>query len=161
MTILDLFCGAGGASRGYADAGHRVYGVDLHPQKNYLASGAADFLHADALEVLRRPWISRVDFIHASPPCQRNSRMSNCRPGLAATYPDLVPEVRELLIATRLPYVIEQPQGGAVLIRPVTLCGWQFGYETYRHRWFEAGGGLVLDAPPARPEPPASPRACG
>ena len=30
--LLDLFCGEGGAAMGYAQAGFRVIGVDLHPQ---------------------------------------------------------------------------------------------------------------------------------
>ena len=162
MIILDGCCGAGGATRGYVDAGHQVYGVDLHPQPNCMKSGAAGFLQADILQVLAWPWIADVDFIHVSPPCQRHSKMSNCRPGLAAAYPELVPQVRELLIATGKPYVIEQPEHGARLINPVTLCGWMFGYETYRHRCFEAGGGLVLDAPPAPPaDAPGIRRSCG
>jgi DNA (cytosine-5)-methyltransferase 1 len=101
-------------------------------------------------------------FIHVSPPCQRHSKMTNCRPGLAATCPDLVPQVRELLIATGKPYVIEQPERGARLIDPVTLCGWMFGYETYRHRCFEASGGFTLVTPPAPPEGmPGRRTACG
>ena len=162
MIVLDGCCGAGGASRGYVDVGHVVCGADIAPQPNYLKSGATDFLQADILDVLLQPRIARVDFIHVSPPCQRQSKMSNCRPGLAATYPDLVPEVREMLVASGKPYVIEQPEHGATLIDPVTLCGWIFGYETYRHRCFEAGGGFALAAPPAPPEGmPGRRMACG
>jgi DNA (cytosine-5)-methyltransferase 1 len=162
MVVLDLFCGGGGASAGYVQAGHQVWGIDIAPQPNYLKSGAAGFLRADVLEVLRAPWISKVGFIHASPPCQRDSKMTNCRPGLAATAPDLVAEVRRLLIATGKPYILEQPEHGTPLINPVILCGWMFGYETYRHRCFEAGNGLVLPAPPAPPEgTPGRRRSCG
>jgi DNA (cytosine-5)-methyltransferase 1 len=152
VKILDGCCGAGGASRGYVDAGHEVWGTDIAPQPNYLrGSGAAGFLRADILDVLREPWISNVDFIHVSPPCQRGSRMTSCRPGLAAAYPDLVGEIRELLIATGKAFVIEQPEHGTPLRDPVTLCGWMFGYETYRHRCFEAGGGFTLAEPPRPP----------
>jgi DNA (cytosine-5)-methyltransferase 1 len=162
MIVLDGCCGAGGATRGYVDAGHQVYGTDIAPQQNYLRSGTVGFLQADIFDVLRQPWIADMNFIHVSPPCQRHSRMSNCRPGLAATYPDLVPAVRELLLAIGKPYVIEQPEHGAPLIDPVMLCGWMFGYETYRHRCFEAGGGFTLARPPALPEEtPGQRMACG
>jgi DNA (cytosine-5)-methyltransferase 1 len=162
VRILDCCSGAGGAAAGYVQAGHEVWGVDITPQPNYLKSGAAGFLRGDILAVLQAPWISRLDFLHCSPPCQRHSKMSNCRPGLAGSYPDLVPEVRELLIAADKPYVIEQPEHGTPLRDPVTLCGWMFGYETYRHRCFEAGGGLTLARPPAPPEGmPGRRMACG
>jgi DNA (cytosine-5)-methyltransferase 1 len=161
MIVADLCCGAGGATRGYVDVGHEVWGIDIAPQPNYQKSGAADFRQADILRVLREPWIAGVDFIHVSPPCQRYSKMTNCRPRLAATYPDLVPPVRELLIATGKPYVIEQPEHGARLIDPVTLCGWMFGYETCRHRCFEAGGGFTLATPPPPEGTPGRRMACG
>jgi DNA (cytosine-5)-methyltransferase 1 len=160
VIILDGCCGAGGAARGFVQAGHTVWGIDVAPQPNYMKSGAAGFLQADILEALASPWIRNVDLVHCSPPCQRHSKMTNCRPGLAQTYPDLVPQVRKLLLDTGLPYVIEQPEGGAMLIDPVTLCGWQFGYETYRHRRFETGGGFSFTAPEP-PAPPSNPRACG
>lgn len=162
MKVLDGCCCAGGATRGYVNAGHFVWGVDTSPHPNYLKSGAEGFIHDDILNVLAdREFLSNWDFIHISPPCQRGSKMTNCRPGLAETYPDLVAPARELLIASGKPYVIEQPEHGLPLIDPVTLCGWQFGYETYRHRGFEAGGGFVLAKPPQPPEPPRRPRSCG
>lgn len=46
--LLDLYCGAGGAARGYMDAGFRVIGVDIEDQPNYCGD---DFIHMDARAV--------------------------------------------------------------------------------------------------------------
>lgn len=133
--LLDLFCGAGGAAMGYHRAGFDVVGVDINPQPNY----PFRFIQDDALEVLRR-WdtLYRLpQVVHASPPCQRFSAMSNCREGLADEYPDLVDATRRLATWTGLPYVIENVPGSP-LNNPVMLCGTMFGYELYRHRLFES-----------------------
>lgn len=144
--MLDLFCGAGGAGVGYHRAGFDVVGVDLHPQKNYPLM----FVQDDALGYLER-LIGRgvrsgraFNAIHASPPCQRYSAMSKCRPEIAEKYPDLVDPIRELLIQTGLPYVIENVPGSP-LRNPITLCGQMFGLELYRHRLFESN--IPLAAP--------------
>jgi DNA (cytosine-5)-methyltransferase 1 len=160
--ILDGCCCAGGAARGYVNAGHEVHGVDLYPQPNYLRSGAASFTQADILEVLAdRAYLASFDFAHVSPPCQRHSRISTCRPGLAGRYPALIPPARRLLIASGLPYVIENVEG-APLFAPVTLCAGMFGRELYRHRLFESGGWFTLATPPGPPEGMPGPRReCG
>jgi DNA (cytosine-5)-methyltransferase 1 len=151
--LLDLFCGAGGAGTGYHRAGFDVVGVDIAPQKNY----PFEFIQADVLEYMQPgpawAWIERFDFegfdaILASPPCQRHSRMSNCRPGLAAEYDDLISETRERLKQTGLPYVIENVPG-APLRADVTLCGQMFGLPLYRHRLFESNVPLVEPTHPA------------
>jgi DNA (cytosine-5)-methyltransferase 1 len=145
--LLDLCSGAGGAAVGYDAAGFDVVGVDLHPQPRY----PFKFFQADALnvfdELIRHPEIE-FDAIHASPPCQPDSAMSSCRPGLAETYERLIVPLREALQATGLPYVIENVVGAA-LVEPAMLCGRMFGRDLYRHRLFETN----FDLPqPEHPE---------
>jgi DNA (cytosine-5)-methyltransferase 1 len=129
--LLDLFCGAGGAAMGYHRAGFDVVGVDIAPQPNY----PFEFHQRDALEFTEH-WAD-FDAIHASPPCQHHSKMSQCRPGLAATYLDLIPATRSLLDVIGLPYVIENVPGSTV--RPdLILCGFMLTLPLYRHRLFES-----------------------
>lgn len=151
--IFDGCCGEGGAASGYADSGAEVIGADINPKcrDGYLRSGAAEFICADVLEVLRdRGFMSRFTFAHYSPPCQHFSRMCRCRPDLRRKYPDLITPGRPLLQRLGLPFVIENVTGARDWLRdPVTVCMWMFGRETYRHRLFEAGGGFSVAAPPA------------
>jgi len=132
---------------GYHQAGFDVLGIDSVFQPrfpfDFIQRDALDFLH----EGLRSPVWNMVDAIHASPPCQRHSRMSNCRPGLADGYPALIEQTREVLERTGLPYVIENVEG-APLREPVTLCAWSFGRDLYRHRLFETN--WPLRQPPHR-----------
>lgn len=133
--ILDLFCGAGGAAMGYHRAGFDVVGVDIAPQPHY----PFEFHQADAMTFS----LDGFDAIHASPPCQHASAMTKCRPGLAATYPNLIPATRERLATTGLPYVIENVVGAA-LVNPLLLCGSMFGLDLHRHRLFESNVPLPL-----------------
>ncbi len=140
--LLDLFCGAGGAGMGYHQAGFRVIGVDCEPMPNY----PFEFYRGDALFVAsfvasrgRLPESMGghvIEAVHASPPCQRYSAMSKCRPEIAEKYPDLVPGTRRHLTRGGLPWVIENVPG-APLRNDLELCGTQFGLELYRHRIFE------------------------
>lgn len=139
--LLDLYSGAGGCAVGYHRAGFEVIGVDIEDHPDY----PFEFHQADALDVLRTWDLSGFDAIHASPPCQAYSAMSNCRPGLAEEYPDLVEPTRDALEATGLPWVIENVEGspvasGAALFghSGVELCGRMFGLLLYRHRRFES-----------------------
>jgi DNA (cytosine-5)-methyltransferase 1 len=140
---LDAYCGAGGISRGLQEAGFHVTGVDNREQPNYTGDA---FIEADALDVLADcGFLGGFDLVCASPPCQRKSRMSNCRPGLAATYPDLIPPTRRLLEAWGGPWVIENVDGAGLPGQDdlfgnlgLMLCGFMFGLRLYRHRFFEA-----------------------
>lgn len=150
-VLLDGCCGAGGAAHGYRNAGFSVWGVDINPrlERDYLASGAEKFICADIRDVLADSSFTRnVNFVHVSPPCQYYSQMSRCRPGLAASYPDLIGPVRELLLAVGRPFIIENVTGARRWLHdPVTLCGVMFSRPVYRHRLFEPGNGLALTAP--------------
>jgi DNA (cytosine-5)-methyltransferase 1 len=152
--ILDLFCKAGGAGKGYADAGFEVVGVDIEPQPRY----PFEFHHADALEVLRilvagGTWqgytLDDFDAIHASPPCQAFSTLRHRTDG---DYPDLIAATREHLRASGRPYVIENVVG-APLVNPLLLCGSSFGLgvdgrQLRRHRQFESN--VPMMAPPCQ-----------
>ncbi len=136
MKLLDLFCGTGGASMGYCQAGFsEIIGVDLNPQPNY----PFNFVQADAIAFLKR-YGKGFDFIHASPPCQRFSIITPRKH--RKKHKDLIVPVRSLLKATGKPYVIENVVG-ADLVNPTMLCGTMFGLKVYRHRLFESSFSLL------------------
>lgn len=173
--LLDLFCGAGGASMGYHRAGFEVIGVDINPQPHY----PFEFHQVDALSL--DPWEDLGDYsaVHASPPCQLYSTQ---RTGVTGEFQKLIPQVRALLEASGLPYVIENVVGArSELINPIMLCGTTLGCvddtgELHRHRLFESNlslaplgcdhqrdrralgvyGHLAVADRPNRPSPPAA-----
>ncbi|WP_314242663.1 DNA methylase [Streptomyces sp. DSM 40907] len=141
--LLDLFCCAGGAGKGYKRAGFVVDGVDIRPRPNY----PFPFIQGDALtvlaELIESGEVRRYTAVHASPPCQKRCALTvgtNRARGWGGTHVDLVAPTRELLDASGLPYVIEQPDGQADVRKDITLCGEQFGLGVIRHRNFELGG---------------------
>jgi DNA (cytosine-5)-methyltransferase 1 len=134
--LLDLFCGVGGASVGYHQAGFEVFGVDLKHGKRYPYT----YLRADVLDVLRdEEYLQQFDVIHASPPCQTHSITKHLRnaQGKSTSKVDLIPETRAALIASGKPYIIENVIGSP-LIDPIMLCGSAFGLKVRRHRIFES-----------------------
>lgn len=132
MRVLDLFCGVGGASRGYAEAGFEVIGVDINPQPDY----PYEFIQADVLEATRFTFLG-FDLIHASSPCQFDAAISKgTNKHLRHRYADLYEPTRALLEASGKPYVIETPRARKDLV----LCGEMFGLRVIRHRNFELGG---------------------
>jgi DNA (cytosine-5)-methyltransferase 1 len=136
LTALDLFCGGGGSGLGLMRAGFdRVIGVDVSDHERSYSSWGGEFHRMGWEEGLAR-FAIEADLIWASPPCHRYSRMTKCIPGLADTKPDLVGPVREALRGSGAPWIIENVDG-APLRHAIMLCCWSFGYETYRHRYFE------------------------
>jgi DNA (cytosine-5)-methyltransferase 1 len=152
--LLDLFCGAGGAAVGYHRAGFEVVGVDIRPQPRY----PFEFEQHDALSYMdwfcgdeASPGLDcctghrKFDAIHASPPCQFGSTVTNRnRRKSKIEHPNLVPPTRELLQASGLPYVIENVEGVRKhLLQPTRICGSAFRDDLHRHRYFETNWPLM------------------
>lgn len=136
--LLDLFCKAGGCTKGYQRAGFHVTGVDIDPQPRYCGDA---FVQSDALEYVARHG-HEFDAISASPPCQGYSRMRHVT---GREYPLMIEDVRDALRAISKPYVIENVED-APLIDDILLCGTMFGLKTFRHRKFETS--FFMMAPP-------------
>ena len=167
MRMLDLFCGAGGAAKGYHDSGiTSIDGVDLEPQKNY----PYNFIQAEALAYCEKH-AAEYDVIHASPPCQGYTIMHNL-PWLAGReYPRLIKPLRELLKTTGKHWIIENVMGAKYqknleriserLGEDITdhrmegnwLCGMMFSKPFYRHRMFETSFEWLMPSHPKHPKP--------
>lgn len=136
LRLLDLFCGAGGVTRGYQQAGFHVTGVDCQSQPRYVGDA---FVQVDALAYVAEHG-QAFDVIHASPPCQAYSVLKHFT---TREHPQLIEATRDALKATGKPWVIENVMG-APLRWPLLLCGSMFalrtpcGAELRRHRLFES-----------------------
>lgn len=138
-VLLDLFCCAGGAGKGYADAGFQVIGVDIDPQLNYPFT----FFQGDAIEFARQ-YGHLFDALHASPPCQKFSKTRTLHNN---EHPDLIEPTREVFLDLGGVWVIENVVG-APLVDPIKLSGQHFGMvaldvdgvplKLVRHRLFES-----------------------
>ncbi len=118
---------------GYHRAGFDVVGVDINPQPNY----PFEFHQADALEFARE-YGREFDVIHASPPCQAGCTLT-AGTNRGRNYPQLIPDTRAILAATRRPTIIENV-AGAPIRKDLMLCGEMFGLGVLRHRFFELSG---------------------
>lgn len=147
--LLDLFCCQGGAATGYHRAGFDVLGVDIEPQPNY----PFRFIQADALKVLDGWDLSRFAAIHASPPCQFKTQMSNRyrgKGGVTDQHPDLLTPALERLRKLSMPWVVENVTGAKHMMRPtLILHGGMFGLGVHRPRFFESN--VLMLAPQANP----------
>lgn len=123
--LLDLFCGAGGASVGYWQAGFQVIGVDIKPQRRY----PFQFVQADAMDFDLR----KFDAIHASPPCQDHSNLKSRHGDHGTGW--MLEAMLERLSALDVPWVVENVST-AKNRADFLLCGEMFGLRTIRHRRF-------------------------
>ncbi len=128
--LLDLFCGGGGAAKGYHDAGFEVVGVDNRPQPHY----PYKMIVADAL-MYAVAFGRQYDVIHASPPCQAYSQMTPDK----ANHKAMIAITRRVLQWIGKPYIIENVAGAKrEMINPLMLCGTMFDLKVIRHRYFES-----------------------
>jgi DNA (cytosine-5)-methyltransferase 1 len=155
-VLLDTYCGQGGASWGYYQAGYDVVGVDLNP-----ANGNRypfEFHTGDAVEFIRL-YGHQFDAIHASPPCQSYSIATAGNQAARDKYPRLIAATRAALQATGRPWVIENvEQARSELVDPLLLCGRMFGLGADdadgvplvldRHRLFESNTPISAPAHP-------------
>ena len=137
LKLLDLFCGAGGASVGYDHSGFDVTGIDIKDQPNY----PFKFIKADAIDFLKK-YGHNYDIIHASPPCQGYSKHTkpnskHVHYSKGSDEPRLIDMVRKLIPKDKF-YIIENVMGAKnELKNPIMLCGNMFGLPISRHRLFE------------------------
>lgn len=136
--LLDLFCGAGGAARGYYAAGWEPIGVDYARQENY----PYEFHQLDVMELDIEQLVKWEGFqgIHASPPCQSYSmNMSH----LASwERPKLIEPLKARFAGIEIPWVIENVDGAP--LDGITLCGTMFCKKLRRHRKFESNYPLTI-----------------
>lgn len=109
------------------------------------------YVQGDALEILRRPDILRqFHYVHASPPCQGFSSLRHLSKDKDRSHlVELFQEVQGFLVASGLPYSLENVPGAPVKGWVTLLCGTMFGLvtpdgraEIRRHRLFETSFSL-------------------
>lgn len=127
MRVADIYCGEGGAGKGYARAGaDEVVGVDnsvarlkLYPFETLKSDGIAFILEHG----------HEFDLIHASPPCTGYTQGTSAIPDRLAKYDRLIAATRVALELIGKPYVIENvtsKETRAELRDPLMLCWTEF-----------------------------------
>ena len=113
-----------GYHQAFPDA--EIVGIDIVDQPDY----PFEFAKGDALKCD----ITGFDLVHASPPCQDYTPMSN---RWGSEHPRLISDVRDLIHGSPT-YVIENVVGASADMRAtLMLCGTMFGLNLRRHRLFE------------------------
>jgi DNA (cytosine-5)-methyltransferase 1 len=144
MKLIDLFCGAGMASDGYARAGFTdIVGVDINPQPHY----PYEFIQSDALSILSSDYLENFDVIHASPPCQMHTRAKHLRKaqGGESKYPDFLTPALAILKEkwSHKTWVVENVPGAPGMEGAAIECGSAYGLGVRRHRLFLSNKTLI------------------
>lgn len=153
-VCLEVCAGEGGSTRGLMDAGWDVLAVDSDP--NRLGRNPARWkVCGDAFDALNA-FADRVDLVWAGWPCQDYSSGTRAMrsQGRDTGHERLIGVGREAMVATGLPWVIENVEGARSELRsPVLLCGSMFGLSALdddgtplvmrRHRLFESSQFLM------------------
>ncbi len=144
MKVLDLFCGAGGLSEGFKQAGFEiVLGIDIdkdaletfrlnHKESKILCGDISKITKKEIEEVIGK---TKIDIIIGGPPCQGFSMAGRRDPGdsrntLMEQYLNLVSEINPKL------FVIENVKGllsmktknGELIIRNIINLAGEKGY---------------------------------
>ena len=122
LRVLDLFCGAGGASKGFDDGHNLIVGVDNKAQPHY----PYEFIQADASEYP----LDGFDIVHASPPCQAFSTMRDLRLAYDSAGM-LIHTIERLRASSVTAWSVENVAGvGYPSDHDVVLCAASFGCLT-------------------------------
>ncbi len=134
--LLDLFCLAGGATRGYQLAGFHVTGVDQVASPRYCGDA---FFQGDAMTYP----LDGFDAIHASPPCQDHSSLRALHDAHGSGW--MLAATIERLTASGVPWIVENVPGSGPELGGhwVMLCGSSFGLKVRRHRLFRSNVALL------------------
>jgi DNA (cytosine-5)-methyltransferase 1 len=153
MRLLETHPCQGGATAGYMRAGWDVTAVDI-AKRHRKYNPARVFFVADAETYIRQHG-HEYDAIHVSPPCQWYTRgNAKGRATGNSKWSRSIPPIREALLSTGRPYVLENVADAAWDMRdPVGLCGCMFQLSTVdsdgirihlqRLRLFETNWGLT------------------
>ena len=117
--LLDLFCGAGGASMGYHQAGFDVTGVDAEPQPRY----PFEFIRADAMTFP----LDGFDAYAASPPCDDHSALAVVNAAKGTGW--MLDAALGRFAGLNAPWAVENVEM-ADMPGSVTLCGSEFGLRS-------------------------------
>lgn len=146
IKLLDLCCGAGGASAGYLQAAEElgleieITGVDIKEQPNY----PFNFIRGDSMEYAYQNYKDYTQ-IHISPPCQAYTPSTAQYRDQGKEYSEImIEDIRAFFDKTKLPGVIENvPQ--SPIYPDVVLFGYMFGLKVIRKRHFELANWFMLN----------------